>query len=140
MKKKLGFKNFYLYTAVSPKTGKDFTLIAPNVNTDCMNVFLQQMSQWLGDQKAIIVLDQAGWHKSKTLLIPKNIMIIYLPPYSPELNPVERLWQYIKDNVLKNRIHESLDTLENDLCNFFNSITTATIRSVCYAPYMSSYF
>jgi hypothetical protein len=82
VKKKLGFQNFYLYGAVSPKSGRDFALIAPNVNTTCMNVFLEQMSQWLGCKKALIVLDQAGWHQSKDLLIPDNIRLIYLPPYT----------------------------------------------------------
>ena len=139
VKKKLGFKNFYLYTAASPKTGEDFSLLAPSVDTDCMNIFLQHMSEWLGARKAYVVMDQAGWHKSKELLIPVNIELIYLPPYSPELNPVERLWQHIKDRVLKNRIFESLDTLEVALSDFIKAMSTSTIRSVCHVTYMPRY-
>jgi len=140
LKKKLGFRNFYLYTAASCINGKTFSLIAPYVNKECMNIFLQQMSQWLGDKKALIVMDQAGWHKSKELIIPHNINIVFLPPYSPELNPVERLWQYIKDHVLKNKIYDSLKSLENSLCQFINTITPETIKSICNVSYMTHYF
>ena len=105
---KLGFENFYVYSAVSPKTGKDCSLLMPYVNSTCMNVFLDHMEKELDGEEILLVMDGAGWHKSKGLKIPKNIEIIYLPPYSPELNLVERLWSHIKDNVLKNRIYDNL--------------------------------
>lgn len=128
-----------MYSAVSPKSGEAFSLFAPNVDTVCMNIFLEEMSQWLQDKKAYIVMDQAGWHKSKDLSVPDNIKIIHLPPYSPELNPVERLWQHIKESVLKNRIYESLGDLEASLSNFIKSILPSDIRSVCNVNYMSYY-
>ena len=59
VEQKLGYKNFYLYSAAAPKTGDDFTLIMPTVNTDCMNVFLEQMSQWLEDRKALIIMESS---------------------------------------------------------------------------------
>jgi len=58
-------------------------------------------------------MDGAGWHKSKNLIIPKNIQITILPPYCPELNPIERLWRYIKDNTIKNKVFETLKNLED---------------------------
>jgi hypothetical protein len=139
VKKKLGFKNFYLYTAASPINGEEFSLLAPYVNNECMSIFLQQMSEWLGNRKSFVVMDQAGWHKAKDLKIPDNINIIFLPPYSPELNPVERLWKYIKDHVLKNKIYDSLETLENSLCEFINSFTPDIIKSICNVNYMPRY-
>ncbi|KAB2977748.1 IS630 family transposase [Wolbachia endosymbiont of Scaptomyza pallida] len=96
VKVKLGRQNFYLYSAVNPRNGESSS---SNVNTDCMNIFLEQMSQYLGTREAFLVVDCAGWHRSKGLKIPQNITLIYLPPYSPELNLVERLWQYLKDHT-----------------------------------------
>lgn len=138
VKKKLGFKNFYTYVAASPDLGKGFSLLAPCVNTECMNIFLLKMSRRLKTKKAFLILDQAGWHKSKDLVVPKNITLIYLPPYSPELNPVERLWQHLKDNILKNRIYNTLASLENAVGTFLSSLQPSTIRSICNVNYMSN--
>lgn len=73
----------------------------PNVDTECINAFLNELSIYLESRKAIIVLDGASWHKSHKLKVPDNIRLIYLPPYSPELNPVEKLWEYIKNHTIK---------------------------------------
>ena len=96
VKVKLGFKNFYVYGSVEPASGETFSLILPKVNTECMNLFLRKKSECYPDDKILIIMDGAGWHKSKNLIVPENIEILHLPPYSPELNPVERLWQHIK--------------------------------------------
>lgn len=90
---KLGFKNFYLYSSVNSADGSSFTLLLPSVNTDCINIFLEELSA-INQEDFILIMDGAGWHKSKNLIIPKNIQIILLillPPYCLELNPVERL-------------------------------------------------
>ncbi len=92
VKVKLGFQNFYLYSAVNPDSGKNFTLLLPSVNTDCMNIFLEKLSS-KKKEDLILIMDNAGWHKSKSLIIPKNIQIVFLPSYCPELNPVKRLWK-----------------------------------------------
>jgi hypothetical protein len=140
VKQKLGFKNFYLYSAVSPKTGDTFTLLMPYVNTEVFNLYLQDMSYWLGDnRKACLVMDQAGWHNSKGLSVPDNIKILYLPPYSPELNPAERLWHYIKSNTIKNEIYDNLADLENAVCAFLNTITSDIVKSLCHVNYMPYY-
>jgi len=73
----------------------------PNVDTACMNVFLEELAEEIKED-FILIMDGAGWHKSKNLIVPKNIQIFLLPPYCPELNPVERLWKFIKDNTIKN--------------------------------------
>lgn len=91
---KVGYKNFYLYSSVDVKDGSNFNLILLKVDTDHMNVFLSELSKEYPSDKIALIMDGAGWHKSKALKIPDNIVIFYLPPYSPELNPVERLWLY----------------------------------------------
>ena len=86
----------YVFTAVCPETGDACGLIAPNVSTGVMNVFLAQFSGELPvDLHAVMILDQAGFHTSKALRVPANVSPIYLPPYSPELNPTENLWHYL---------------------------------------------
>jgi hypothetical protein len=117
-------------TLVSPITlGHPGTL--PKVNTELMNLFLQEMSECYKGEKIVIVMDGAGWHKSKKLIVPANIIIVHLPPYSPELNPVERLWLHIKSNTIRNKIYDSLDDLENVICDFINGITQATAAQIC---------
>lgn len=130
-KVKLGFKNFYVYSAVNVISGVDFSLILPKVDTICMNKFLKHMSLFLGDSEAILVMDGAAWHKSKNLQLPENIEILYLPPYSPELNPVEKLWQQMKACIIKNKIYDSLEELENAVCNFIRNMSPARILQTC---------
>lgn len=102
-------------------------------------MFLNEMSNSLQRKKALLIMDQAGWHKSAELVVPDNISIVYLPPYSPELNPVERLWQYIKDNILKNKVYDRLEQLEDDICAFMKSLQQEVVKSVCNVKYMSYY-
>jgi transposase len=82
-------------------------------------------------------MDGAGWHKSKDLKIPENIDIFLLPPYSPELNPVERFWRYLKQNVLHNRLFETLESLEASLDVFINSLQNFTIVQLCKNNYLN---
>ncbi len=111
--------------------GNGITILLPNVNTDCMNVYLKELSKEIkGD--FILIMDGAGWHKSKNLIIPKNIQIILLPPYCPELNPVERLWRYIKDNTIKNKVFETLTELENLVCKFVRNLGNEIIKNTCF--------
>lgn len=136
VKIKLGYENFYLYSAVNPKTGEDFTLILPKVNTICINIFLEQFATRMAGRNIVIVMDGAAWHKSKSLRQDKNIRIIIQPAYSPELNPTERLWQHIKDNTIKNKVFSDLDQLETSITVFFNSLSLQTIQSICNINYI----
>lgn len=76
-------------------------------------------------------MDGAGWHKLDKLIFPGNIRIIIQPPHSPELNPIERLWQHIKDHTIKNRIYKTLPELENKVCKFIRTLNPEIIRSIC---------
>ena len=136
VKVKLGFKNFYLYSAVNIESGEDITLLMPNVDTECMNVWLEQFNKCIGGKEVMLVMDGAGWHKSKGLKVPSNIKVIFLPPYSPELNPVERLWKFIKDNTIKNRIFDDVESLADHISNFIRTLDNATTLSVCKVNYL----
>lgn len=95
-----------------------------------MNIFLDELSKTTKNNM-ILIMDFAGWHKSKTLIIPGNIQIILLPPYCPQLNPAERLWKYIKDNIIKNKVFETLENLQNEVCEFVNKLTNNIVYGVC---------
>lgn len=90
--------------AVAPATGFNSALVAPHVNTVTMDAFLNVLAGEVdpGDF-VVLMLDQAGLHKSKALAVPENIVLLHLPPYSPELNPVESLWGYMRSHFLSNR-------------------------------------
>lgn len=99
-----------------------------------MNVYLKELSEEI-TKDFVLIMDGAGWHKSKSLIVPKNIQIVLLPPYCPELNPVERLWRYIKDNMIKNRIFETLSELEMAVCKFVRNLSVDIVKSVCRVNY-----
>lgn len=101
-----------------------------------MNIFLSEFAKENEGRKMVIIMDGAGWHQSKKLVIPSNVRIIILPPYSPELNPVEKLWQYVKDHTIKNRIYKTLPQLEKVVCKFINGLTSEIVMSVCGVDYV----
>jgi transposase len=101
-----------------------------------MNVFLEEFLKFIKGRKVLIVMDGAGWHKSDKLIFPQSIRIIIQPPYSPELNPIEKLWQYIKNHTIKNRIYKSLKELEDKICKFIRTLTPDIIKSVCGIRYV----
>lgn len=108
--KQTRFEWAYAYAAVEPATGFSSALIAPRVNTVTMNTFLKVLAGEVDPSDfVVLILDQAGWHKSKALAVPENIVLLHLPPYSPELNPVENLWGYMRSHFLSNRAYEDYD-------------------------------
>lgn len=128
----------YLYAAVEPATGASVALQAPHVNTGTMNVFLEMLSQELGAKDhAVLIMDQAGWHKSGKLKVPDNITILLLPPYAPELNPVERLWAYLRSHYLSNRAYDGYQHLLDAGAQAWRRLTPQLLRSVCACPYLS---
>ena len=89
---KPGYTNFYVYASVSPIDGRHFSLFLPQVNSQAFSLYLDELAKAFPEQEILMIMDQAGWHKAKDLAIPKTIRFEFLPPYSPELNPVERLF------------------------------------------------
>jgi transposase len=127
----------YLYAAVEPATGASVALQAPHVNTGTMNVFLEMLSETLdGRDHAVLIMDQAGWHKARALVVPDNVTVLYLPPYSPELNPVERLWAYLRSRFLSNRVFDDYQHLLNGGAEAWQQLTPERLRSVCACTYL----
>lgn len=135
---KLGFESFYVYSAVNPRKGEDFSMFMPNVNSECFNIYLEEFSKFLGNREVIFVLDGASWHQAQRIKKPSNIEFVFLPPYSPELNPVERFWQYIKNNTIKNKLFDNLKSIENEIYTFIKGITRDITASVCHLNYVLS--
>lgn len=130
-KVKLGFYNFYLYTAVNPNTGYHFSYIMPKINTDFLNEYLEALTIDLNRENIILIMDGASFHRSKNLVVPSNIKIEILPPYSPELNPVERFWAYIKSKILRNKYYEKLEELEDVTDLFLYDLEYKTVKKIC---------
>jgi DDE superfamily endonuclease len=132
--KDLGFASAYLFGAVCPVEGKAAALIMPVCNTAAMNHHLSEIgSQVAADAHAVVILDRAGWHRSQGLVVPGNITLLELPPYSPELNPVERIWHYLRSHWLANSVFTSLTDIM-DACEMaWNQFATnhGLIRSLC---------
>lgn len=105
----------YAYGAVSPMDGLFISLMLPQVNTDCMQVFINEVSVRCPRENIIMVIDGAGWHRSNELSLPDNIRFLPLPPYSPELNPQEHIWDELREKFFHNHAFESLDALEDRL-------------------------
>jgi transposase len=128
----------YVLGAVCPQTGQSVGLLSPHLNTDIMKVFLEQFSREVpGEVQAVLVWDQAGFHAAKQRPIPANITIIPLPPYSPELNPVENLWHYLRSHFWSNRRYEDYDHLRYAACEAWQAVCLepARLRSICHCPY-----
>ena len=105
----------YAYGAVNIEDGHFESLVLPHCDTDCMQIFLTEISSRHQEEKIVMVVDGAGWHRSKSLKVPENMRLIFLPAYSPELNPVEHLWDELREKGFHNRVFSSLDALEDHL-------------------------
>ncbi len=130
----------YAYTAVCPATGNTFSIISPSNNTNAMNVFLQLLANQYNEYNIIMVLDGAGWHTSHALEIPANISLLHLPPYSPELNPVEHIWDYIREQKgFNNHTFDSIEQVEDHLSIALKEISTENdkMKSLCHFKWIN---
>lgn len=128
----------YLYAAVDPITGRSSGLLAPHVNITTMEAFLQILSKEVDENDhVVLVMDQAGWHTSKKLTVPDNITLLFLPPYSPELNPIERLWAYMKSHYLSNRIYDDYDHLLDAGTDAYQALTPELLKSICAIDWLT---
>jgi len=124
--------------AVCPRTGQSAGLLAPTINTEMVNAFFDQLMQEVDpDVHVVMVWDQAGFHRSRTLTLPPNVTVIPLPAYSPELNPVENLWHYFRSHYWSNRTYADYDALRVAAIDAWQkaALDPTTIQSVCRAPY-----
>ena len=126
----------YAYASCEPATGTMDALILPKVNTQCMQRFLNTVAARHANDHIVMVIDGAGWHSSKKLVAPSNIRLLALPPYAPELNPVEHLWDELREKCFHNKVFSSLDALEDDLVMGLLAMenTPEVIKSIAYWP------
>jgi transposase len=105
----------YAFAAVNPQDGILDTLVLPTVNTEAMSIFLAEVSRRHAEEFLVMVLDGAGWHKARRLLVPANMRLLSLPPGSPQLNPVEHVWDEVREKWFANRVFDSLNAVEEQL-------------------------
>jgi hypothetical protein len=113
----------YIFGAINPSDGTSAALILPQVDTGCLQLHLEEISSKIpSGRHAVVIMDQAGWHISKSLKVPSNISLLHLPPYSPQLNPQENIWRYLKDTFLSNRTFDNSEDIMDACCEAWNSI------------------
>lgn len=120
----------YAYGAVEPLTGDACFLVMPYCNTVCMNLFLRELSGRFPDDVILLCCDGAAWHKSKTMVLPENIVLFYIPPYTPEMNPIEQIWKEIRKRGFRNEVFATLEKVVDRLCDTICSLSNQTISSI----------
>jgi len=116
-------RSAYIFGAICPQEGKGAGLVLPKCNTQAMQWHLEEIAtQVAPTAHAVVLLDQAGWHMTDKLDIPNNITLMPLPPRAPELNPVENIWQFLRENWLSNRIFKSYDDILDHCCFAWNRL------------------
>jgi transposase len=119
----------YIFGAICPAKGKGAAIVMPKCNSEAMSLHLAEISsQVTPNAHAVVMLDQAGWHTSQALTVPANITLLSLPPKCPELNPVENVWQFMRDNWLSNRIFASYEDILDHCCFEWNKLISQPWR------------
>ncbi|BAZ41238.1 transposase family protein [Calothrix sp. NIES-4101] len=121
--------NFYIYGVVEPLTGENFALEFSHLDTLCFGIFLENLAQLYPEDIHVIQVDNGAFHFSKYLQVPENIILLFQPPYTPEVNPIERLWKEIKKG-LKWEYFQTLDELKEAVWKQLNKLTTSQIKSI----------
>jgi len=122
---------------VNPSTGASSALIAPTVNTHLMSQHLAMIAAEAGeDVHVVLVLDGAGWHKAKDLVVPESMTLLFLPPYSPELMPMERLWCWMKEHDLSNRVFADEAAIDAACAQSWNRLTPQRIQTITHTEWI----
>ena len=117
------YESAYLFGAVCPERSTGAAIVMPEVNVEAMNEHLAEISRRVSvGAVALLVLDGAGWHSSPRLNVPENIVLLPLPPYSPELNPVENIWEFLRANLLSHRVWDSYEAIIEACCEAWNKL------------------
>ena len=127
------YESAYLFGAICPAEGKGAALALPHADTEAMQLHLDEISRSVArGAHAVLLLDRAGWHTSGHLVVPKNITLILLPSRAPELNPVETVWPYLRQNWLSNRVFGTCEAIIDAACEAWNRLLAQpdTITSI----------
>lgn len=131
------FKSLYLFGAFSPITGDHFELEMPYCNADTFQLFLDEFSQKTPDEFKIILLDNGAFHKARKLNLPDNIALLFIPAYSPELNPAEKIWWKMK-RAFSGKLHKTLDNVSEFIKYQVNILTKQDVKSISNYEYLFS--
>ena len=113
----------YLFGAVCPARDEGAALVLPRADTEAMQVHLQEISRTVtSGAHAIVVMDKAGWHTTPALQVPANLSLLHLPPRSPELNPQENVWQFLRQTYLSNRVFDDYEAIVEACCRAWNAL------------------
>ena len=126
-------KSAYLFGAICPERGVGAALVMPRADTPAMQHHLDEIARSLAPKAhAVVILDQAGWYTTGKLRVPENLSLLPLPPKSPELNPVENVWQFLRQNKLSNRIFGGYEAIVTAACEAWNHLIAdpARIKSI----------
>ena len=135
----VGHPSAWMIGAVCPARDTGVALVMTRLDTAAMNLFLAELGQAIAPgAHGIVLMDKAGWHTSGDLVVPENLSLIFLPPYSPELNPIERLWLHLRDNRLSHCVFQTTDEIVDSCCDAWNWLLgqTGRIRSLCSYPWL----
>jgi transposase len=124
------FDNLYLFGAFSPITGDSCLLEMPHCNSDTFQIFINHLSAQSPDEFKILILDNGAFHHAISLKIPDNMALLFLPPYSPELNPAEKMWRYFKDRVSM-IAYDKIEMLQAQISDISKQITREIVKSIC---------
>ena len=124
------FDNLYLFGAFSPITGHHFLLEMPYCNSQTFQIFLDKLAEEDPSEFKIMILDNGAFHHAASLQIPKNIALLFLPPYSPELNPAEKMWRHFKDRVSM-IAYNNLEMLQEKISDITKQLNSQLIKSIC---------
>ena len=130
----------YAYGAVEPMTGDNFFLVMPYCSTNCMNTFLEELAKQYPQDQILLVCDGAAWHKSKTLKVPANITLLGIPPYTPEMNPIEQIWKQLRSMGFKNEVFKTLNHVVDRLCDTICDLTNDMVKSITCRQWISDVF
>ena len=130
----------YAFGVVEPLTGENFFLTLPRCNSACMSVFLRNLSKEYQEDIILLCCDDAAWHKSGALEIPGNIELFYLPPYTPEMNPIEQIWKEIRRRGFRNEIFPTLNKVIDRLCETICSLSDDLVKSITNRSWIKSCF
>jgi len=129
------YNYYYIYGLVEPIGGRSFFYEFSHLNSECFEKYLNEFSKSYPNQLHIIQLDNASFHTTTKIKIPDNIILLFQPAYSPELNPIERVWEYIK-YYLQSKLFTDLEELRNQTANFLNSLSNKLIQSLTSYQYI----
>jgi transposase len=133
------FDNLYLFGAFSPINGEHFLLEMPHCNSETFQLFINSFSQQQPSEFKIVILDNGAFHHAASLKIPNNMALLFLPPYSPELNPAEKMWRHFKDRVSM-IAYENIEMLQNKISQITQQLNPQIIKSICSTQYYNSSF